>query len=44
MIKPLRQRRLEMRAQAAYDLLIGLVKWAAILAFVIWWCEVPYVS
>ncbi len=44
MIKPYRQHRMEERAQAGYDLLMGLIKWAAILAFVIWWCEVPHVS
>jgi hypothetical protein len=44
MIKPYRQRRLEIRAQAGYDLLVSLIKWIAILAFMIWWCEVPHVS
>ena len=29
------------QAQAGFDLLVGIVKWAAILAFLIWWCRVP---
>lgn len=44
MIKPYRQHRLEIRAQAAYDFLVGMVKWAGFLAFVLFWCEVPHVS
>lgn len=44
MIKPYRQHRLEIRAQAAYELLILLIKWAGLLAFLLFWTEVPYVS
>ena len=43
-VKPYAQHRLEIRAQAAYDFLVGVIKWAAVLALVIWWCEVPRVS
>jgi hypothetical protein len=43
-LKPYAQHRLEIRAQAAYDFLMGVIKWAAFLAFVIWWCKVPYVT
>jgi hypothetical protein len=41
MIKPYRQPRWEIRAQAVA---VGMVKWAALLAFIIFWCEVPDVS
>lgn len=44
MIKPLRQHRLEIRAQAAYDFIAGVIKTVVFFAFVILWCGVPYVS
>jgi hypothetical protein len=43
-LKPYAQHRLEIRAQAAYDFIVGVIKWAALLVFLIWWCEVPYVT